>query len=116
MTVSANIAEADIASVTVGQTATVTFPAMTGVTAAATVTAIAPTGTASNSVVTFPTTVTLSTIPPGLRLGQSAQVAITTKSSAADALYVPAAAITTTAAGDSSVKVVSSTARHRQSR
>ncbi|HTM83582.1 MAG TPA: efflux RND transporter periplasmic adaptor subunit [Mycobacterium sp.] len=109
MTVSANIAEADIASMAIGQTAAVTFPAMSGVTAAATVTAIAPTGTASNSVVTFPTTVTLSTIPPGLRLGQSAQVAITTKSSAAHALYVPAAAITTTAAGDSSVKVVSST-------
>lgn len=109
MTVSANIAEADIASVTIGQAAAVTFPAMRGVTATATVTAIAPTGTASNSVVTFPTTVTLSTIPPGVRLGQSAQVAITTKSSAANALYVPAAAITTTAAGDSSVKVLSST-------
>jgi membrane fusion protein, macrolide-specific efflux system len=87
----------------------VTFPAMTSTTAEATVTAIAPTGTVSNSVVTYPTTVTLSTVPPGLRLGQSAQVAITTKSSAEGALYIPAEAITTTAGGDSSVKIVDST-------
>jgi hypothetical protein len=105
MTVSANIAEADIASVTLGQKATVSFPAVTGVSAAATVTAIAPTGTASNSVVTYPTTVTLASIPKGLRLGQSAQVSITTKSSPPDALYVPAAAITTTSSGASTVKV-----------
>ncbi|MHC5797173.1 efflux RND transporter periplasmic adaptor subunit [Lacisediminihabitans sp. FW035] len=105
MTVSASIAEADIASVTVGQKAVVTFPAVPGETANATVTAIAPTATTSNSVVTYATTITLASIPTGLRLGQTAAVAITTKSSAADALYVPAAAITT-ANGVSTVKVV----------
>jgi macrolide-specific efflux system membrane fusion protein len=105
MTVSASIAEADIASVTVGQKAVVTFPAVPGETADATVTAIAPTATTSNSVVTYATTITLASIPTGLRLGQTAAVAITTKSSAADALYVPAAAITT-ANGVSTVKVV----------
>jgi macrolide-specific efflux system membrane fusion protein len=105
MTVSASIAEADIASVTVGQKAVVTFPAVPGETANATVTSIAPTATTSNSVVTYATMITLASIPAGLRLGQTASVAITTKSSAADALYVPAAAITT-ANGVSTVKLV----------
>jgi membrane fusion protein, macrolide-specific efflux system len=76
------------------------------VTTAATVSAISPTATASNSIVSYATTITLDTIPPGLRLGQTATVTITTKSSAADALYVPAAAITTGSDGTSTVKVV----------
>ena len=65
----------------------------------------APTATASNSVVTYATTITLDSIPDGLRLGQTASVTITTETSADDALYVPAAAITT-ANGESTVKVV----------
>ncbi|MDQ1562355.1 MAG: hypothetical protein QOE85_1696, partial [Actinomycetota bacterium] len=105
-TVSAAIAEADIANVKVGQAATVTFPALaTGTTSSAKVTAIAPTGTSSNSIVTYATTITLTDPPAGLRLGQTANVAITTEASAASALYVPAAAITT-ANGTSTVKVV----------
>lgn len=107
MSVTASIAEADIASVTVGQKAVVTFPAVAGLSADATVTAIAPTATSSNSVVTYATTITLASIPTGLRIGQTAAVAITTKSSPADALYVPAAAIST-ANGVSTVKVVGS--------
>lgn len=106
MTVPAEIAEADIASVSVGQTATVTFPAVPGVTATAKVSAIAPVGSTSNSIVTYPTTITLDSIPAGVRLGQTADVSITTKSSPANALYVPAAAITTVN-GSSTVKVVS---------
>lgn len=108
MTVTASIAEADIASVAVGQVAVVTFPAITGVTAQAKVTAIAPTATSSNSVVTYATTITLDSVPKGLRLGQTASVSITTKSSSANALYVPTAAITT-ANGVSTVKVVDPT-------
>lgn len=107
MIVPAEIAEADIASVSVGQAATVTFPAVSGVTVTAKVTAIAPEGTASNSIVTYPTTITLDSIPTGVRLGQTADVSITTKSSPANALYVPAAAITTVN-GTSTVKVLSS--------
>ena len=106
-TVTAAIAEADIANVKVGQAAKITFPAITGTTSSATVTAIAPTATASNSVVTYATTITLTDPPTGLRLGQTADVTITTSSSAATALYVPAAAITT-ANGTSTVKVVGS--------
>ena len=106
MTMTAAIAEADIALVAVGQTATVTFPALTDTTATATVTAIAPTGTTSNSVVTYSTTITLDAIPEGLRLGQTAEVTITTVSSADDALYVPTAAITTATDGTSTVDVI----------
>lgn len=106
MTVTANIAEADIASVTVGQAANVSFPALSGVKATAKVTAISPTATASNAIVTYPTTITLDSIPTGLRLGQTADVTITTKSSAATALYVPSAAIKTAADGTSTVEVV----------
>jgi macrolide-specific efflux system membrane fusion protein len=105
--VTANIAEADISNVTVGQVATVSFPALTGVTATAKVTAVSPTATSSNSVVTYATTITLDAIPDKVRLGQTASVAITISTSAADALYVPAAAITT-ANGTSTVKVVDS--------
>ncbi|MEJ1231071.1 MAG: ATP-binding cassette domain-containing protein [Galbitalea sp.] len=104
-TVTASIAEADIADVAVGQNATITFPAITGASSTATVTAIAPVGTTSNSIVTYPTTITLTDPPKNLRIGQTADVTITTKASAANALYVPAAAITT-ANGVSTVKVV----------
>jgi macrolide-specific efflux system membrane fusion protein len=104
--VTANIAEADIADVAVGQAATITFPALTGTTATAKVTTISPTATSSNSIVTYATTITLDKLPDKVRLGQTAQVAITVKASAADALYVPAAAITTSSDGTSTVKVV----------
>jgi macrolide-specific efflux system membrane fusion protein len=105
LTVTANIAEADIASVTVGQSAEVAFPALPDAAATAVVTAIAPTATSSNSIVTYATTVTLDDVPDSLRLGQTATVTITTASSAADALYIPSAAITT-ANGVSTVEVV----------
>ncbi|MCU1508725.1 MAG: family efflux transporter subunit [Glaciihabitans sp.] len=104
--VTASIAEADIASVKKGQAATITFPAVPNLTATAKVTAIAPTATSSNSVVSYSTTITLDKIPDGLRLGQTAQVAITTASSDPNALYVPTAAITTASDGTSTVKVV----------
>jgi multidrug efflux pump subunit AcrA (membrane-fusion protein) len=106
-TVTAAIAESDIADVKVGQAASISFPAIADAKSTATVTAIAPTGTASNSVVTYATTITLTDPPSTLRLGQTADVTITTASSAANALYVPAAAITTQN-GTSTVKVVGS--------
>ena len=106
MAMTAAIAEADIADVEVGQTAVVTFPALEDTTQTATVTAIAPTATASNSVVTYATTITLDEVPDGLRLGQTAEVSITTVTSDDDALYVPTAAITTATDGTSTVDVV----------
>ena len=106
MTMTASIAEADIADVAVGQAATVTFPALDDTESAATVTAIAPTATASNSVVTYATTLTLDAIPEGLRIGQTAEASIVIESSAEDALYVPSAAITDTGDGTGTVDVI----------
>ena len=104
--VTANIAEADIADVTVGQLATVTFPAIDELTATAKVTAVSPTASAENSIVSYATTITLDAVPEGVRLGQTASVAIVIVSSAEDALYVPTAAITTASDGTSTVDVV----------
>jgi macrolide-specific efflux system membrane fusion protein len=105
LTVTANIAEADITSVALGQAATVAFPALSGASTPAKVTAIAPTATSSSSVVSYATTLTLDAVPKNLRLGQSAQVTITTRTSGTSVLYVPTAAITTTN-GASTVKIV----------
>lgn len=105
LTVTAGIAEADVASVTVGLAATVVFPALSGKSATATVSSIAPIATTNNSVVSYPTIITLDTPTAGLRLGQTAEVVITTRTSSASVLYVPTAAITTTN-GISTVKVV----------
>jgi len=107
LTMTANIAEANIAKVSVGQDATVHFPALGAETASAKVTSIAPTATTSNSVVTYATTIALTSAPTGLRLGQTAQVSITTQTTKTAALYVPTAAITT-ADGVSTVTVVGS--------
>lgn len=104
-TITAAIAEADIANVKVGQAARISFPAIAGASSKATVTAIAPTGTASNSIVTYASTITLTDPPKNLRIGQTGDVTITTSSTSASALYVPAAAITM-ANGVSTVKVI----------
>lgn len=105
-TITAAVAEADIVEVVVGQAAEVSFPALDDTAVPATVTAIAPTATSSNGVVTYATTITLDEVPAKLRLGQSAEAVITIESSAADALYVPTAAITTGTDGGSTVEVV----------
>ena len=105
LTVTADIAEADVASVTVGLAATVVFPALSGQSATATVSSIAPIATTNNSVVSYPTTITLGTPTAGLRLGQTAEVVITTRTSGASSLHVPTAAITT-ANGISTAKVI----------
>ena len=102
----ANIAEADIASVAVGQAVSVNFPALDDATATAVVSAVSPVATASNSVVTYATTITLTEVPDGLRLGQTAEASITTVASAAESLYVPTAAITTATDGTSTVDVI----------
>ena len=91
--VRASFAEADAAQLSVGQVASVTFPAVAGVTVTAKVTAIAPTGTASNGVVSYAGTVTLDTRPDGVRLGQTASVSATT-AEAKGVVSVPSNAVT----------------------
>ncbi len=106
LTMTAQIAEADIASVAIGQAATVTFPAVPQTSAPATVTAIAPTATSGGSTVSYATTVALASPPPGIRLGQTAELDIVTTSSKGEALSVPDAAITTATDGTKTVTVV----------
>lgn len=91
--VTTDVPESEVGSLQVGQAASVTYPAVTSVTSTAKVTAIAPVGTSSGGVVTFPVTVTLSALPTGIRYGDTADVSVTTQSSPATALSVPAAAI-----------------------
>ena len=92
MTVTANIAEADAASVTADQAATVTFSATT-TTVPGKVTQVSLSSITSNNVIQYPVTVTLQNVPAAVRLGATASVSITT-GSAADALYVPSSAVT----------------------
>jgi len=92
MQVTTNVAEADAASLQDGQSASITFSA-SGATATGRVTAVAVDGTTSNNVVNYPVTVTLSSVPKGVRPGATASVVITT-STATDVLELPTAAIT----------------------
>jgi macrolide-specific efflux system membrane fusion protein len=103
--VSANVAESDVAKLQVGQSATIAFPAVSGASGTGTVSAIAPVGTTSSNVVTFPVTVTLAALPDGIRLGQTAQISVTT-ASATNVLEVPSAAVRSGAGGTHSVTVL----------
>lgn len=96
--VSATFDEADAAQLAVGQAATVTFPAVDGASAAASVTAIDPVGAATNGVVTYGATITLTEVPASVRLGQTASVVVVTES-AQDVLVVPSQAVEVQAAG-----------------
>ena len=93
LAVTANIAEADAAKIKLGQQATVSFPA-TGTTATGSVTQITPQSTVTNNVVLYPVQVSLDTAPPGVGVGATATLAITTGTSS-DVLSVPTSAITT---------------------
>lgn len=90
--VTADVAEADIAEVAVGQTATVTLSA-SGETLDATVTSVDAIETVTNNVVEYGVTVTIDK-PQGLRLGQSTQVVVTTGTKTG-VLRVSSSALTT---------------------
>lgn len=94
MQVSVTFSESDIGSIKVGQTGQITFPAVDGVTATGTVVSIDPNPTTSNSVVSYGAVVRLKSVPKQVRLGQTAQVVITT-ASATGVVGVPTLAITT---------------------
>ena len=91
--VTANVVESDIATLQVGQAASVTVAAING-DLTGTVTAIAPVAETSTSggVVSYAVTVALNAPPATLRPGMTADVTITT-ASASGVLAVPAAAI-----------------------
>ena len=92
--VTTSVVESDIASITVGQTATVTVSALSGATIVGTVSTIAPTATSgeNNGVVSFDVEISLADAPAGLRPGMSADVTITT-ASAPGVLAIPARAL-----------------------
>jgi len=104
--VTADVVETDVASVQVGQAASITVAAVTA-DLTGTVSAIAPvalSSSSSNGVVSYAVTVALKAPPPELRPGMTANVTITT-ASASGVLAVPAAAIRGTS-GNYSVLVL----------
>jgi membrane fusion protein, macrolide-specific efflux system len=110
--VTTDVVESDLASVEVGQTATVSIDAaradVTG-----TVTAISPLATEGGSIVSYPVTVVLDETPEDAHAGMSADVTITT-ATAEGVLTVPTAALqgtggnyrVRTLAGDGTVTAV----------
>jgi multidrug efflux pump subunit AcrA (membrane-fusion protein) len=94
----AGFSESDVTSMKADQTARFTFPALAQDATAAPVTgkvvSIAQTSSTTNGVVTYPVTVSIDNPPAALRLGQSANITVTT-ATADNALVVPSLAVTT---------------------
>ncbi|GLW11903.1 hypothetical protein Misp01_70310 [Microtetraspora sp. NBRC 13810] len=84
--------EADVTRLKVGQPATITFDALTGVSAQGEVSQIDPTAQTDNNVVRYAVTITLKDSPPGVRLGQTASVQVVADQ-AEDVLTVPTSAV-----------------------
>jgi membrane fusion protein, macrolide-specific efflux system len=94
MQAGASFAEADATKLKVGQAATVTWSALTSATATGKVATIAPTATTTNSVNSYAVEVSLSTLPAGVRIGQTLSVVVTI-GSVENVLRVPLAAVRT---------------------
>jgi len=84
--------ESDVDQLKVGQTATVTPDALTGVELGARVTAISPVGTTSNNVVSYEVTLTLDQSDSSVKPGMSASAAVIVDQ--AQGVTVPNAAVT----------------------
>jgi macrolide-specific efflux system membrane fusion protein len=92
MQVSATFAEADATRLKTGQVAQVTWAALSGAEVSGRIATISPTATVDNNVNSYPVTVSLDSVPDGVRIGQTVSVAVTT-ADAQDAVRVPAAAV-----------------------
>jgi macrolide-specific efflux system membrane fusion protein len=112
MEVDADFAEADATKLTTGMPARVTWNALTGATATGKVTSIDPTATTSNNVVSYGVVVDLTTLPKGIRIGQSTNVVVATATKA-NVLGVPSAAVTG-AGANGVVTVYANGTTHRQ--
>ncbi|MBN6055213.1 efflux RND transporter periplasmic adaptor subunit, partial [Nonomuraea sp. RK-328] len=99
-----SVTEADAGRLKVGQSATVTFDALPGVTATGKVSQIQPVASTSNNVVQYPVTITFGSVPAQVRLGQTATVEVVV-GSAENAVTVPTAALSTSG-GTSTVTVL----------
>ncbi len=91
----AGYAEADIAKMAVGDTATATLPAIPASEVTGTVSAIAPTSTVVSNVVTYDVTIALEGPPSTVKVGMTADVSVVVQT-ATDVTELPSAAITTT--------------------
>ncbi|MGW5161544.1 efflux RND transporter periplasmic adaptor subunit [Nonomuraea wenchangensis] len=90
--VQAMVTESDVNRLQLGQQAGITLATRPGERYTGTVTAIAPTATRDGQLVRYSVTLAFDKPPTGLMLGQTASVTVTTDA-AADAVYVPAAAV-----------------------
>ncbi|MGV9771901.1 efflux RND transporter periplasmic adaptor subunit [Streptosporangium sp. NPDC003464] len=96
--------ESDITKLKVGQTASVRFDALTGVTAAGEVTQIQPTAATSNNVVQYPVTISFTDVPDEVRLGQTATVEVVVEQ--AENVLAVSSTVISTAGGRSTVTVL----------
>ena len=94
MTMTVAFSESDVDQLKVGQTATVTPDALTGVELGARVTAISPVGTTSSNVVSYDVTLTLEQNDSGVKPGMSASAAVVVDQ--AQGITVPNAAVSGT--------------------
>jgi len=90
--VRAQFTEAEVADLAVAQKVRITLPDRTGEPLTGAVLQIDPAGTTSNRLVRYAALMTFDAPPTGLLFGQSATVAVVTKS-VADVLYVPTTAV-----------------------
>jgi macrolide-specific efflux system membrane fusion protein len=94
MTMTVALSESDVSKVKVGQPATITLDALSGVTLGAHVTAISPVGTTSNSVVSYDATLTLDQSDSQVKPGMSASASVIVRQ--AQGVNVPNNAVTGT--------------------
>jgi len=111
--IAASVTESDIANVKTGDAVSVVFAALTsatnttGTTVPGTISAVDLSSTVSSSVVSYGVTISLTSPPAALRLGQSGTATITT-SSKQDVLRVSSSAITTSGRSKTVTLVVGS--------
>jgi macrolide-specific efflux system membrane fusion protein len=94
MTMTVALSESDVSKIKVGQPATITLDALSGVTLGAHVTAIAPLGATSNSVVSYNSTLTLDQSDSQVKPGMSASASVIVGQ--AQGLNVPNSAVSGT--------------------
>jgi multidrug efflux pump subunit AcrA (membrane-fusion protein) len=94
LTMTVPFSESDISEIKVGQSATVTLDALTGVELAAKVSAISPTATESDDVVSYDVTLTIDQTDSEVRPGMSASASVVIDQ--ADGVTVPNEAVTGT--------------------
>jgi hypothetical protein len=103
MTMTVSLSESDISAVKVGQSATVSFTALSGVELAARVTSISPLGTESDGVVSYDATLTIYQQNAKVLPGMSATAAIIT--SQAQGVTVPSDAVTSSSGTSGTVEL-----------